>query len=91
MRSLIKLYDMYKAGEYIRDFNNTKMDYLRKLEEIQEPTRTELMRLDDKLSYNKELYLTIALFLMLGLGIALGYIMGYSYQEMIYNLKDLIP
>ena len=86
MRSLVKLYDMYKAGEYIKEFSNEKMQYLKILDEVPDDIRSKLIRLDDKISQREDIKLSIMLLVMLSLGVALGYVMGFSFGE----LKEVV-
>jgi len=79
MRSKIKEYDMYKAGEYIYDYNDTKMQYWKKFNEIEdEELKLELLRINDKINKKSELEFLIFLLLYLVLGIIIGSIWTFA-------------
>jgi len=92
MRSLVKLYEMYKAGEYIKEFSNTKMQYLKTLDEIPEHIRKKLMHLDDKIHSKQELELAVLIILMTFFGAIFGYVLcecihtiGEAFQMIAQN------
>ena len=76
---------MYKAGEYIKNFDDNKMKYLKTLDEIPEDTRRKLMRIDDKIQKKHSSELILALIIICLYGFVAGYLLGY------YLFYDFTP
>jgi hypothetical protein len=78
MRSKIKEYDMYKAGEYIYDYNDTKMRYWKKFDMIEdEELKLEILRINDKINKKGEIFYLFLLLCYLILGVFVGMVWSY--------------
>ena len=77
---------MYKAGDYIKDFNDNKMQYLKTLDEIPEHIRKKLIRLDDKISQRQQIELAVLIILMTIFGFAFGYALCDGY----HNIREFV-
>jgi hypothetical protein len=80
MRSEIKKYDLYKAGEYIPNSSQTELEYYKLIDEISDiELRKKLLRKIDKLNERQNLKLIFGLFLYLICGFVLGFAIGMQY------------
>lgn len=78
MRSMIKMFDMYKVGEYIPDINQEKMKYLKIIDKIpDENLKLEILRQDDYYHRHYDALFGIMLLLLLGLGALIGWALTY--------------
>lgn len=89
MISLVKLFDMYKAGEYIKDFSDDMMKYLAILDKVPEDIRNDLIRLDDKISKNVNLETFLALLVAGIFGAIIGYFVCDGWHSFHIALETL--
>lgn len=90
MRSMIKEYDMYQAGEYIKESSDDEMKMWALFHQLgpYEP-KMNFLRMWDKVLKRTELLLWVALIGMFIIGIFLGYIMGYDFAKWLCGLGKL--
>lgn len=80
MRSEIRKYDLYKAGEYIPNSSQTELEYYKLLDQIHDiELRKMILRKTDKLNERQNLVLIFGLSLYLIVGFVLGFAVGMQY------------
>lgn len=90
MRSEIKEYDMYKAGEYIRGIDNHTMTYYKLIDKIPDDNlKLDILRIRDKIRDKSLIFLLLCLGLYLALGILLGFAIGQLYYDIINVFPSL--
>jgi len=92
--SSIKRYDMYKAGEYIKESCQEEIEYWKAFHKLQAPEeqKLQLLRLEDKWGIRQEKIQGLLMIGMLLVGVLMGTIIGYSAGiDMKETLLAVVP
>jgi len=85
MRSHIRKYEMFKAGEYIPESHQVYIDLYKKLENMPDDyRRKEILMQLDRIIDRQEKYLTVMAIALLILGGIFGFIFGYGMAVVEY-------
>lgn len=77
MRSIVKEYDMFKAGEYKKEFSDSELNYLKAIDEIGDPgIISNILRKQDRCRRKANTYWAIMLFTYFLAGILAGALLG---------------
>jgi len=91
MRSWIKEYDMFKAGEYIKESSDDEMLWWKIFDKIpDENLKLQILRLSDKIRRKNDLLLILALGMCIVLGIIIGYFIGLGTNVLDFVKEHLV-